>query len=49
MSSDIEAMLDFVAFGLNKVPEEERMSCVMNMMTVLQKYTKKHLKASEDL
>lgn len=42
MSSDIEAMLGFVAVALNRVPEEERVSCVMDMMAVVKGYTKKH-------
>ncbi|XP_071580414.1 uncharacterized protein [Temnothorax nylanderi] len=42
MSSDIEAMLGFVAVALNRVPEEERLSCVMDMVTVVKEYTKKH-------
>lgn len=45
VSSDIEAMLSFVAIALNKVPEEKRLSCVMDMVKVVQGYTKKH---SED-
>lgn len=43
MSSDIKAILGFLAVALNKVPEEERVSCVMDMMAVVKGYTKKHL------
>lgn len=42
MSSDIEAMLGFVAVALNRVPEEERLSCVMDMVMIVKGYTKKH-------
>lgn len=41
MSSDIEAILGFVAVALSKVPEEEQVSCVMDMVTVVKRYTKK--------
>ncbi|XP_032683405.1 uncharacterized protein LOC116849886 [Odontomachus brunneus] len=42
MSSDIEAMLGFVAVALSSVPEEKRVSCVMDMVAVVKGYTKKH-------
>ncbi|XP_077264793.1 uncharacterized protein LOC143898883 [Temnothorax americanus] len=42
MSSDIEAMLGFVAVALNRVSEEERLSCVMDMVAVVKNYTNKH-------
>lgn len=42
MSSDIEAMLGFVAVALSRVPEEERISCVMDMVAIVKGYTKKH-------
>ena len=40
MSSDIETMLGFVAVALKKVPEVERISCVMDMVAVAKNYTK---------
>lgn len=42
MSSDMKAMLGFLAVALNRVSEEERVSCVMDMMAVVKEYTKKH-------